>query len=92
MMSDNVIKFPTRDDSGAGNRFIAIEFGSAAIKVLEERIATENLNDSTIVNRAVHMYDVVRTLMSHLDRYDKVSGVMIGPDGTEVLLTVQRPN
>lgn len=91
-MSGNVIKFPARDDSTGGNRFIAIEFGSAAIKVLEKRIATENLNDSTIVNRAVHMYDVVQTLISHLDHCDKVSGVMIGPDGVEVLVTVQRPD
>ena len=89
-MNDNIIQFPIRNHSKGEHQSIPIMFNSASQKALEERIAAESLSATDIVNRAVQVYGCVQTLISHLDRYDRMSGVLTEPSGASFRITVQK--
>jgi hypothetical protein len=90
-MVNDVVQFPIRDEFKGRIRKIIIDFGSAASQALDARIAAENVNASTIVGRSVQLYDVFQTMTDQLSQFDRVSGVVIGPGGVRLHVTVESP-
>ncbi|GAC1601658.1 MAG: hypothetical protein NVS3B29_03640 [Candidatus Saccharimonadales bacterium] len=65
-MTDNVIPFRKRHGSDEPNKRLIIELGQWASHALDRRVAAEDVNKSTALNRSILLYDDLMTVAGSL--------------------------